>query len=247
MYLAWQAFCGPDGLWGDIFLDSMGYAFTYPVVRFLAGPSIAIGTYTHYPTVSADMVDRVRKGLSGVESGGRSSSFPRTQVKLVYYKLFTAAYATSLLYAEYIMANSSWTRAHITSLLTSGRNGLLASLALLDDKSLAKSGESAGSCETLYPPCDTRALISFPLEGRKREILSLAQFRPEKEHWKQVEALARLFELCPDYKTGPRRVSLIMVGGARHPADEARVGELKALTQKLGVDVSQGDQAQYTC
>lgn len=35
----------------------MGYAFTYPLVRYFTGVKIA--TYTHYPTISSDMVNRV--------------------------------------------------------------------------------------------------------------------------------------------------------------------------------------------
>jgi alpha-1,2-mannosyltransferase len=36
----------------------MGYAFTYPLVSLLA--RIPIGAYIHYPTISTDMLDRVR-------------------------------------------------------------------------------------------------------------------------------------------------------------------------------------------
>ena len=62
--------------------DSMGYAFTYPLVRLVAGPSVAIGTYVHYPTVSADMVKRVRERSAGVESGGISQNWLRSRLKL---------------------------------------------------------------------------------------------------------------------------------------------------------------------
>jgi alpha-1,2-mannosyltransferase len=61
----------------------MGYAFTYPFVRMVAGSEIAIGSYIHYPTVSADMVKRVRERSAGVENAGASSSWLRTQIKLL--------------------------------------------------------------------------------------------------------------------------------------------------------------------
>ena len=35
----------------------MGYAFTFHVVRLLAG--VPVGAYTHYPTISTDMLARV--------------------------------------------------------------------------------------------------------------------------------------------------------------------------------------------
>ena len=38
--------------------DSMGYAFTYPLVSWLA--HIPVGAYVHYPTISTDMLARVR-------------------------------------------------------------------------------------------------------------------------------------------------------------------------------------------
>jgi hypothetical protein len=64
--------------------DSMGYAFTFPFACWLAGKDISIGAYVHYPTVSADMVKRVRERSAGVENGGASKSFIRTKIKLMY-------------------------------------------------------------------------------------------------------------------------------------------------------------------
>ncbi len=39
------------------FVDTTGWAFTYPLAK-LAGARVA--AYTHYPTVSADMLQRVQ-------------------------------------------------------------------------------------------------------------------------------------------------------------------------------------------
>lgn len=64
----------------------------------------------------------------------------------------------------------------------------------------------------------------------------MADDRPEKEQWKQVEALAILFEKKPEWKQ--KGVRLVMMGGARHPADEARVESLKALARERGIEVS---------
>lgn len=62
--------------------------------------------------------------------------------------------------------------------------------------------------------------------------------RPEKDHAKQLQALALLMNEHPEYRSGPARVSLTLMGGARHPADEARVESLRSLSRDLGVDVS---------
>ena len=62
--------------------DTMGSAFAFPIARFL-GPELAIGAYVHYPTISSDMVDRVRQGRAGVENGGVSGSRLKTRLKLM--------------------------------------------------------------------------------------------------------------------------------------------------------------------
>lgn len=104
-----------------------------------------------------------------------------------YYRIFTILYATSLLFSECTMTNSSWTQAHIQSLLTLGRSSFLASVLLLDEQSAsrkqarARAGVNIGKiaeCEVVYPPCDTAGLkLLGSLGSRKREIVSLAQFR----------------------------------------------------------------------
>ncbi|WVN89502.1 uncharacterized protein L203_104727 [Cryptococcus depauperatus CBS 7841] len=244
IYLAWQGLCGKDGLWGDIFIDSMGYAFIFPVVRFIAGNNIALGSYTHYPTVSTDMVKRVRKRIEGVESGGASKSWLRTQIKLIYYHVFTLFYSVSLLYIQHIMTNSSWTQAHVQSLLTLARSSLLASILLKDDLSISKREERHESstrdrtkCEVVYPPCDTAEFVKLGnLDKRKREVVSLAQFRPEKDHAKQIHALAELFDEHTEYRKGPRAVKLVLMGGVRDAADQARLEGLKDLAKKLDVE-----------
>ncbi|CAD6588962.1 MAG: asparagine-linked glycosylation protein, partial [Tremellales sp. Tagirdzhanova-0007] len=247
LILAWEGLCGADGLWGDIFLDSMGYAFIFPFVRLIAGREVATGAYIHYPTVSADMVKRVRKRSAGVENGGASSSWLRTQVKLLYYRMFTSLYANSLLFSDHVSTNSSWTQAHVKSLLIVGRASFLARLLLLIKKPSSRTkDEERTDCEVVYPPCDTAALVKLGnLNGRKREIVSLAQFRPEKEHSKQLHAIARLFTKHPEYRSGSSRVTLTMMGGARHPADEQRVESLRSLSRELGVQASPIDNVEF--
>lgn len=65
----------------------MGYAFTFPFARLVAGSTLTTGAYIHYPTVSTDMVKRVKARTSGVEDGGASKSWLKRQIKLVYVYL----------------------------------------------------------------------------------------------------------------------------------------------------------------
>lgn len=68
----------------------MGYAFTYPLAT-LAGCTVAC--YTHYPTLSADMVRKVSARARDFNNATRvSDSTVRTQLKLGYYRLFGVAY-----------------------------------------------------------------------------------------------------------------------------------------------------------
>ena len=46
-----------SGFVPDIYIDSMGYAFTLPLFKILGG--CRIGAYVHYPTISTDMLSRV--------------------------------------------------------------------------------------------------------------------------------------------------------------------------------------------
>lgn len=81
------------------------------------------------------------------------------------------------------MTNSSWTQAHIKSLIDAGRSSFAAAMFLMDAKSISKARErgetveAAAACEVVYPPCDTAAFLLAKLERRQREIVSLAQFR----------------------------------------------------------------------
>ncbi|KAL7419032.1 asparagine-linked glycosylation protein [Cryptotrichosporon argae] len=243
LWLAWEGLCGRDGLIGDVFIDSMGYAFTLPFVRLVAGPDVRLGAYVHYPTVSADMVRRVRAREAGVESGGVASGRAKTLAKLVYYRVFTSLYATALLFSQHTMTNSSWTQAHVESLIAAGKQSALATILLLDDLSVRKRRERGEpvrerTCEVVFPPCDTDALVGSTLEGRTREIVSLAQFRPEKDHAKQIHALALLFERHPELRDGAEKVTLTLMGGSRNEADEARLDGLRRLAKELGVEAN---------
>jgi len=86
----------------------------------------------------------------------------------------------------------------------------------------------------VYPPCDTRELAELQLEGRGRTIVSLAQFRPEKDHRTQLLALSALLESHPEYRNPP--VKMVLMGGSRNDEDADRVEQLRALTKDLHIE-----------
>ncbi|KAJ7505759.1 mannosyltransferase [Mycena galericulata] len=184
----------------DAYIDTMGYAFTLPVVRLLGIPA---GAYVHYPTVSPPMISRVRR-----------------TPKLLYYHAFMFLYALALRRARLIMVNSSWTQKHVDAVLAyprfGGRWGIVRT-------------------RVVYPSCDTREMARLPLEGRPRNIvISIAQFRPEKDHAAQVRALHVLLADHPEYTA--QGIQLVLIGGCRNAGDEGRVEELRKLARELGVE-----------
>ncbi|KAJ7350568.1 mannosyltransferase [Mycena albidolilacea] len=186
----------------DAYIDTMGYAFTLPLVRLLGIPA---GAYVHYPTVSPPMI-------------ARAAAHP---AKRVYYHAFMLLYALALRRARVLMVNSSWTKTHVDAVLAyppfGGRWGVVRS-------------------RVVYPACDTREMARLPLTlgGRGRMVLSIAQFRPEKEHAKQVRALYVLLKEYPEYTE--QGIRLVMIGGCRNAEDEARVEVLRKLARELSVE-----------
>ncbi|THH09587.1 hypothetical protein EW146_g8649 [Bondarzewia mesenterica] len=255
MYLAWEAMSKliPDLYIGPhhhfILVDTMGYAFTFHVVAWLAG--IPIGAYVHYPTISTDMLARVQSRRTWhTNSDNISSSTVLSRAKLLYYRLFMYHYAQALRRASFLVVNSSWTKNHVDSILTYSDTILdvlhlpLRPLALpfsLVINSLLPPISSNSAPRTtpretavVYPPCDTREMSTFPLEGREHIILSVAQFRPEKDHPAQLRALAQLLLAHPEYKSN--NIQLILVGGSRNAEDAARIESLRALARELDIE-----------
>lgn len=92
----------------------------------------------------------------------------------------------------------------------------------------------------VYPPCDTSDHRTLGLgEPRRRDILSIGQFRPEKDHIKQLYILRKLLDIGKWFRIEWSKddqysdVRLILVGGCRNKEDEERVAELKRIVVDL--------------
>ena len=195
------------------FIDTTGYAFSFPVARIIGG--CLVGCYVHYPTISTDMLDAVasRKAAHNNDAAIASSTI-RSTAKLLYYRLFAASYALVGRCASVIMTNSSWTAGHIEAIWGSG--------------GIAK----------VYPPCNTVDFQALPLALAQRHatarVVSIAQFRPEKAHGLQLQAFALL--LSKTHHPELRDVASITLAGAcRHDDDFARLDKLKAQAKALGL------------
>ncbi|KAH8082473.1 mannosyltransferase [Cristinia sonorae] len=241
MFLAWEAM---NKLIPDLFIDTMGYSFTFHVVRLVAG--IPVGSYTHYPTISKNMLARVSSRQNWHTNASAITSSPiLSQAKLLYYRLFMYYYSYSLRKASFIMVNSSWTKGHIDYTLQY-KDILLDFIHLCSPLALVTtlgrpSKPAISSSGIVYPPCDTREMERFDLKGRERIVLSIAQFRPEKDHPAQLHAFHKLLQEHPEYSSTSQRVQLVLIGGSRNAEDAARVEGLKALAKMLNIQ----DQVQF--
>jgi len=71
----------------DLYIDTMGYAFTLPLFKFLGGCNVAC--YVHYPTITGDMLRRVSGHVIAHNNRPYVARSPfLTAGKLLYYQLF---------------------------------------------------------------------------------------------------------------------------------------------------------------
>ncbi|GER46628.1 GDP-Man:Man(3)GlcNAc(2)-PP-Dol alpha-1,2-mannosyltransferase [Striga asiatica] len=206
-YLSWEALCSYTPLY---YFDTCGYAFTYPIARMFGCKVIC---YTHYPTISLDMLSRVHARSSMYNNDAliaRSAFF--SQCKIIYYKVFSWMYGIVGSCAHLAMVNSSWTQSHIQKLWG------------IQDR-----------IKRVYPPCDTSGLQALPLERSTTpvKIISVAQFRPEKAHQLQLEAFAVAVK---NLEAQVPRPKLQFVGSCRNEADEKRLQHLKDRTNELKLE-----------
>jgi alpha-1,2-mannosyltransferase len=192
-----------------VFFDTTGCAFTYFVARVLAGCRVA--AYVHYPTISTDMLSLVwERRPSYNHNAHLAKSTLVTYVKLVYYALFAILYGFCGSLANLVMVNSTWTCGHICMLWRGAR----------------------GRIKVVFPPCDVESLKTLPLDNRQQVVLSIGQFRPEKDHELQIRSFAMLCEKNPK---DMRKAKLVLLGSCRGKDDEIRVQEYRDLVVSLGL------------
>nr|XP_057938944.1 GDP-Man:Man(3)GlcNAc(2)-PP-Dol alpha-1,2-mannosyltransferase-like [Doryrhamphus excisus] len=231
MFLGWEALMAYVP---DLYVDSMGYAFTLPIFRYLGGCQVA--SYVHYPTVSTDMLSVVRERNPRFNNADFISRNPLLSAgKVVYYCFFALLYGLAGSCSDVIMVNSTWTLGHILALW-----------------------RSPGRTSVVYPPCDIKAFLDVQLgeedeevddgweelggdgngaEDRKcHSIVSVGQFRPEKDHRLQIRAFHKLLGGKEEGPRGRGSLRLVLIGGCRNQEDEERVLKLRGLCKELGVE-----------
>ncbi|XP_033222084.1 GDP-Man:Man(3)GlcNAc(2)-PP-Dol alpha-1,2-mannosyltransferase isoform X2 [Belonocnema kinseyi] len=212
MWLGWEAL---SALQPDIYIDTMGYAFTYPLFKYIGGCSI--GCYTHYPTISTDMLKHVYRRIISHNNRRAIARNPFLSLgKMIYYKIFAFLYGCAGRVADSVMVNSSWTEGHINSIW-----------------------KCPLRTHRVYPPCDVEHLTKLPLlsddekDGSIR-IVSIGQFRPEKDHPLMLNAMYELRSII-DEKTW-EKTRLVLIGSCRNSVDETHVKDMQDVAKHLSLD-----------
>ncbi|CCH59412.1 hypothetical protein TBLA_0B05860 [Henningerozyma blattae CBS 6284] len=100
----------------DIWCDTMGYPFGYPIASILL--KVPIVTYTHYPVISTDMFNKLSVSI-------KSPLDIKTRLKYCYWKLFMFWYQNVGSYVTIATTNSTWTSNHISQIWTNIKNHIL--------------------------------------------------------------------------------------------------------------------------
>ena len=196
-----------------LLIESVGFAFIYPLAKFFGAKIVA---YVHYPTISSDMLGKVQKRVIAFNNNSIvANSNILSSFKLIYYRGFSWLYGFVGSFSDVVMVNSSWTLNHINQIW-----------------------KIPSRTKIVYPPCETKKLLEFPiLNGRQPTILSVSQFRPEKNHKLQIQIIAELLKNYPEFKCGPKSITLVLLGSVRNAEDKSRVDELEKLIETLELQV----------
>ncbi|KAF7171239.1 hypothetical protein CNMCM5623_003625 [Aspergillus felis] len=210
----------------DVFIDTMGYAFTLAFCKMLF-PSVPTGAYVHYPTISTDMLQSLddSTGLKGVNAGAGKGF--KGQVKRKYWLAFARLYGWVGGHVDVVMCNSSWTSAHIRTIWGP-----------------ARTRRTFKEPTVIFPPTavsEIESTITVDEDSeRSREpiILYIAQFRPEKNHPLVLRSFARFLN---ERKKNPASAALpqpklVLIGSVRHSSpDETHIYNLRLLAHELRI------------
>ncbi|EFQ30117.1 glycosyl transferase group 1 [Colletotrichum graminicola] len=218
--LAWDAF---QLLVPDIFIDTMGYAFSLGLSKLLFR-RVPTCAYVHYPTISTDMLQSLdpesTTGTQGVNAG-KGVGF-RGKVKKFYWRLFAALYSRMGSTVDVVMTNSTWTQGHVQKLWGPYRQGKARNYPIAVN----------------YPPCAVEELeeaveVSEASEKkREKALVYIAQFRPEKNHSLIIQSFA---EFLKTKSEAAKDAKLVLIGSVRDDHDSKRVYKLRLLVNELGI------------
>ncbi|CAN8069187.1 unnamed protein product [Agarophyton chilense] len=188
----------------ELLIDTANQSFSLIIPKLLGAETMA---YVHYPTISTDMLSVVQSRKKQFNNDASiCSSRVKTYAKVGYYKLFACLYGLTARFVDIKVANSSWTASHLRALWK-------------------------GKIHRIFPPCNLD--VETEIVDRERGlIVSVGQFRAEKNHQLQLEMMRVLRDKYPGIKC-----RLEMIGGARNEKDRARATKLLESAEKESLPV----------
>jgi alpha-1,2-mannosyltransferase len=159
------------------------------------------------------MLQKVREQRSDFNNSQAISKSPiLSKAKLAYYYIVFIIYKIIGRFVDFAQANSTWTHEHM--------------------KKIWPSLHNSGKLTKLYPPCtvDRLLVLKKPDPTYEINIMSLAQFRPEKQQHLQLEVIAELVKTRLS-----KKIKLKMCGTTRGADDEAILLNLQAKASTLGM------------
>lgn len=217
----------------DIFIDTMGYAFTLALSKFLF-PETPTAAYVHYPTISTDMLGSLDAETGKGLNAGAGKGW-RGRIKRTYWHMFAWMYSWAGGGINVVMTNSSWTQAHMRSLWGAKR---------------AKRHRVVADVEVVFPPVAVEELEEAIVVNessetkRERVLLYIAQFRPEKNHDLVMRAFSQMIHSSADEDVKNTAGSrLVLIGSVRNSEDATKVYDLRLLAHELKVK----DKVEFIC
>jgi alpha-1,2-mannosyltransferase len=209
----------------------MGYTFTLPLFKYLG--NCRVGCYIHSPLLTSEMLVRYYS-TPRLEFGYQrprviSHYSIRGILGLMYHKMFAKFYSWAGGCSDIVMVNSSWTEEHINHIW-----------------------QCPSKTYKVFPPCDVEGLKDLARDEELAttqdkngdddnddsasfiRIISVGQFRPEKDHPLQIRILYQLRELLQEDEWA--RIRLVIIGSCRHKEDAARVKDMEDLCKHLSVE-----------
>ncbi len=230
-----------SGLVPTHMIDTAGYPFALLVFRVLAG--LKVGVYVHYPTITHNMIDRVQANkVDYNHSQEVASSKWRTSLKLMYYRAFARLYRLCGACADMVMVNSSWTRAELAKMWSHPAQHMH---CVFPPCRVIPPSSSPSSTSSSYPSSSSTSTASsssssdkFKTKNTAERIpifVSLGQFRPEKNHTLQLEALQVALRQFGKSEIAGQPIQLFMIGTLREE-DSPRVEELRSKIKALDLE-----------
>ena len=220
-----------------VYIDTTGVAFTFLIAKILC--NCKVGAYVHYPTISTDMLHMIYDRRPSYNNNGYiSTSAALSFVKLIYYCVFAVAYGLVGSLCDLTMVNSSWTKGHIEQLWK------LRSIC---------GSSSSSKIHVIYPPVDTQSVVVAQQQEhnnsstmtnnnnieRENIILSIGQFRPEKNHALQLHSFATFLTMYKKDKMDNDDddiIQLVLIGSCRDDDDTHRVTQLRHLAKEINIE-----------